>query len=101
MPGAVSPLSSLQLQRNLSVENLSKKDDEKILFGEYLKNVLQYTDQLQKEADQATRELVSGNLENLHDLMIATEQAQLSLQLTVQVVNKVIQAYQEVYRMQI
>lgn len=101
MPGAVSPLSSLQLQRNLSVENLSKKDDEKILFGEYLKNVLQYTDQLQKEADQATRELVSGNLENLHDLMIATEQAQLSLQLTVQVVNKVIQAYQDVYRMQI
>lgn len=101
MPGAVSPLSSLQLQRNLSVENLSKKDDEKISFGEYLKSVLQYADQLQKEADQATRELVSGNLENLHDLMIATEQAQLSLQLTVQVVNKVIQAYQEVYRMQI
>lgn len=101
MPGAVSPLSSLQLQRNLSVENLSKKDDEKISFGEYLKSVLQYTDQLQKEADQATRELVSGNLENLHDLMIATEQAQLSLQLTVQVVNKVIQAYQDVYRMQI
>ncbi|MGB4502784.1 MAG: flagellar hook-basal body complex protein FliE, partial [Dethiobacteria bacterium] len=101
MPGVVSPLSSLQLQRNLSVENLSKKDDEKISFGEYLKSVLQYADQLQKEADQATRELVSGNLENLHDLMIATEQAQLSLQLTVQVVNKVIQAYQEVYRMQI
>ena len=49
MPGVVSPLSSLQLQRNLSVENLSKKDDEKISFGEYLKSVLQYADQLQKE----------------------------------------------------
>lgn len=99
MPGMVSPLSSVQ--RNLPVDSLSKKEDGKVSFGEHLKSALQNTDQLQKEADLAAQELVSGELENLHELMIATEQAQLSLQLTVQVVNKVIQAYQEIYRMQI
>lgn len=99
MLGTVHSLPALQ--KDLRPGSVEQKDAGKVVFGEYLKNVLQDTDRLQKEADGAALDLISGDLENLHDLMIITEKAQLSLQLTVQVVNKVIQAYQDIYRMQI
>ncbi|NLA27168.1 MAG: flagellar hook-basal body complex protein FliE [Firmicutes bacterium] len=99
MPEIISPL--YPIKGNMATGVQAVKGDETVSFGGYLEKALQYTDGLQKEADRAVQELAAGNLDNLHDLMITVEQAQLSLQLTVQVVNKVIQAYQEVYRMQI
>ncbi len=70
-------------------------------FADTLRGVLGQVNQLQVESSQATNDLLSGDLQNLHQVMIKAEEAQLSLQLTVQVVNKVLQAYQEVSRMQI
>ncbi len=99
MTGQISPLS---VQRTgLSLDGPVKKTTAENTFADLLEGALRQTDQLQKEADEAALNLLSGDLESLHGLMIATEQAQLSLQLTVQVVNKVIQAYQEIYRMQV
>jgi flagellar hook-basal body complex protein FliE len=70
-------------------------------FGETLRDALSGVNRLQKEADQATLNLLSGNTDNLHQVMLKTEEARLSLQLTVQVVNKALQAYQDLSRMQI
>ena len=70
-------------------------------FADTLRGVLGQVNRLQIEADTATEQLMSGNIENLHQVMIKAEEAQLSLQFTVQVVNKVLQAYQEIARMQI
>lgn len=71
-------------------------------FANRLQEALQEVNRLQIEADQAALSLAAGGEpEELHHLMIATTRAQLSLQLTVQVVNKVLQAYQEISRMQV
>ncbi len=70
-------------------------------FANTLHDVLGKVNRLQVEADLATEELLTGNLESLHQVMIKAEEAQLSLQFTVQVVSKVLQAYQEIARMQI
>lgn len=42
-----------------------------------------------------------GNANNTHDIMIAGEKADLALRLTIQIRNKVIDAYTEVMRMQV
>ena len=70
-------------------------------FSDTLRGVLGQVNQLQIESTQATNDMLTGDLQNLHQVMIKAQEAQLSLQLTVQVVNKVLQAYQEVSRMQI
>jgi flagellar hook-basal body complex protein FliE len=44
-------------------------------------------------------ELVTGTLDNLHTATIAAEKAEIMLNLTVQVRNRVVEAYQEVMRM--
>ena len=58
-------------------------------------------DDLQQQAQQQVGSLVSGQSQDLHTAMIAVEKADLSFQLMLQVRNKIVQAYQEVSRMQI
>ncbi len=70
-------------------------------FADTLNEVLSDVNQLQVKAEQATEQMLTGNLENIHQVMIKTEEARLSLQLTGQVVSKVLDAYQEISRMQI
>jgi len=70
-------------------------------FGDVLRSALDEVNRLQIEADRSTAQLALGTAENLHQVMIAGERALLALQLTIAVRNKVIEAYQELSRMQI
>jgi flagellar hook-basal body complex protein FliE len=70
-------------------------------FSELFQEALHKVNQQQLEAEKAVQGLTSGEIEDLHQVMIATEKARLSLQLTVQVTNKVVEAYKEITRMQI
>ena len=45
--------------------------------------------------------LAVGDAENLHEIMIRLEEGRISLQLVMQVRNRVLEAYQEVMRMQV
>jgi flagellar hook-basal body complex protein FliE len=55
----------------------------------------------QLQADQATRELAAGQIENLHDVMLAVAKADLSFRMILEVRNRLTEAYQEVMRMQV
>lgn len=70
-------------------------------FAATLKNALSEVNKLQIQADDAAKNLAMGQAEDIHQVMIAVEQAKLAMQLTVQVRNKVVEAYQEISRMQI
>ncbi len=70
-------------------------------FADYLREAFNEVNDLQLKADRITRQFFAGEVEDLHQVMIATEQANLALQLTVQIRNKIIEAYQEISRMQV
>ncbi len=70
-------------------------------FSEFLQKALTEVNSLQKQSEAANIKLTTGEITDLHSVMIAGEKANLALQLTVQVRNKVIEAYQEVMRMQV
>ncbi len=53
------------------------------------------------EASQAVERFLNGEGEELHSVILATQRAELQLELGLQVRNKIIQAYQEVMRMQL
>ena len=88
------------VDRNLIFNDRDKVESEND-FADLLRGALGEVNQMQIDADQAVDHLLTGDLDNLHQVMIKAEEAQLSLQLTSQVVNKVLQAYQEISRMQI
>lgn len=70
-------------------------------FGAVLHDALNGVNTLQKQAEQASIDLAAGRVDDVAQVAIATEKASLALQLTIQVRNKVLDAYQEVMRMQV
>ncbi len=85
---------------NILPINKSGKEED-FSFGNLLNEQLQKTKDLQIKADDLSEKMVAGEVQDIHKVMIATEEAQIALQLTVQIRNKVIEAYQEVSRMQL
>lgn len=68
-------------------------------FGDMLSSALSEVNGLQKNVEQKTLDLAAGRIEDISEVMIAAEKASLALQLTNQVRNKVVDAYQEIMRM--
>jgi flagellar hook-basal body complex protein FliE len=70
-------------------------------FKELLEDYLKEVNQLQQEADEAVLDLASGKLENLHEVVAAVNEADLSFRLMMEVRNKLLDAYKEIMRMQV
>ncbi|GJL78108.1 MAG: hypothetical protein NPINA01_10970 [Nitrospinaceae bacterium] len=70
-------------------------------FAETLTQSLEKVNDLQKEADAAIQDFVSGETRNITETMVAVNKADLAFRLTMQVRNKIVEAYQEVLRTQI
>ncbi len=70
-------------------------------FIETLSESIQKVNELQKEADQAIENLATGESNSVHGAMIAVSKADTAFRLTMQVRNKMVEAYQEVMRMQV
>lgn len=68
-------------------------------FGQMLQGALGQVSSLQDHAGQMATSFAQGKTGDIHSVMIASEQATLALQLTTQIRNKAIDAYQEVMRM--
>ncbi|HHW02871.1 MAG TPA: flagellar hook-basal body complex protein FliE [Thermoanaerobacterales bacterium] len=70
-------------------------------FQDILKAAFDSANKLQNDYDELLqRQLVDESI-NIHDVVIAGEKARLSLELTLQIRNKAIEAYQEIMRMQV
>ncbi len=70
-------------------------------FLAQLKGAIAQANDVQLQASHAVDELMTGKTQNIHQTMIALQQADISFQLMMQVRNKLIGAYEEIQRMQI
>ncbi len=86
-------LSKLEKVGNL------KKD--KTSFQQILSGLIDKVNQLEKNADESIKELITGEIQNIHQVMIAMEEASLAFQLMMEIRNKLVEAYKEIMRMQI
>lgn len=68
-------------------------------FGQMLQGALGQVSGLQDHAGQMATAFAQGKTGDIHSVMIASEQATMALQLTTQIRNKAVDAYQEVMRM--
>lgn len=87
-----------------SVGLTDKTQENKSVFSDLYKsaiNMLEQTNTLQKEADQASLDFALGKVDNVHDVMIAQEKASIALQYTVQIRDKILEAYNEIMRIQL
>lgn len=70
-------------------------------FKDLLNKALGDLNTSQVEANNSIQNLATGGSENLHDVIISMEKAEMTLQYAIQVRNKVMDAYQSVIQMQV
>ena len=70
-------------------------------FGQMLAGALDDVNRRHLEADRAVADLAAGRSQDVHNVMIATQKADIGFQLLMQVRNKVVSAYETIMRMQI
>ena len=70
-------------------------------FAAWLQNNVAEVNQQLLQGDEKLRQLATGETTNLHEVMITLEKSKVSFELLLAVRNKVLEAYQELMRMQI
>lgn len=68
-------------------------------FGKVIKGAIEKVDRLEKEADQSVVDLLQGKA-SIHETMIALQKADISMQLLLNIRNKVIESYKDIMHMQ-
>jgi len=90
---------------NYSITPLEKTADNnsgnQISFSKLLEDNLNKVNNLQLKSNEMTEQFALGNIDNVHDVTIAAQKASTALNLTVAVQNKVMDAYNEIMRMQV
>lgn len=94
MPALTSPFASGNLTASKATEISSS-------FGAIASQMIDNVNRKQNEADKAIKQLHTGEADNIHDAMLALEEADISMRMFVQVRNKAVGAYEEIMRMQI
>ncbi|HEY8910340.1 MAG TPA: flagellar hook-basal body complex protein FliE [Desulfosporosinus sp.] len=98
--GAMNSITPTNLQ---STPNASAGDGAQKAgtdFSKFLNDALSQVSALQSNADAASLQLATGQVQDMSTVMVALEKASLSLSLTVAVRDKAIDAYNQIMRMQ-
>lgn len=70
-------------------------------FGQFLTDAIGDVNALQHKAGDTVQRFATGERMDVHQVMIALEQASTALQLTMQVRNKLVEAYQDIIKTQV
>ena len=98
----ITPLemTPVQMRAHSHLGELQIKEPVKS-FGEVLVNALKKTNELQLESDALNTAMAAGRVEDISQVVVAGQKAEIALQLTLQLRNRATAAYQEIMRMQV
>ncbi len=98
----VDQISQPIINNNQKLSQLNETlDNDKMNFGDMLISKLENVSSDQLNAEKMDRLFAMGEVDNIHDVTIAAMKADLSLNLAVEVTNKVLSAYSEIMRLQL
>ncbi|MGO9259694.1 MAG: flagellar hook-basal body complex protein FliE [Bryobacteraceae bacterium] len=97
MPAPIAPISAPVLAEPLSQ---AAQPAAGASFQDAFASAVQSVESFGQNANASVERLLSGEGEELHTTILATQQAELSFDLFMQMRNKVVSAYQEIMRMQ-
>lgn len=79
----------------------AQDQDVKIKFDDILKNFVNDVNDMQMIAKESIEKLSAGEITDVHQVMVAVEKAGVSFDLMMEIRNKMMEAYQEIMRMQV
>lgn len=94
--GTTSPVTRT-LETNLRQREVNNQNN----FATILKNALNNVSKAEHASNEKTQLFAAGKIDNLHDVMITAQKASITVETAVQIQQKVIDAYNEIMRMQV
>ncbi|MBY0504934.1 MAG: flagellar hook-basal body complex protein FliE [Bryobacteraceae bacterium] len=100
---AIRPiLDRIQLPDTIgAAKPASEAGNEESAFGGILKQAIQQVTGAAQQADESLNSFLRGESEEVHKVALDAQRAEISMEMFLQMRNKVVQAYQEVMRMQL
>ncbi|MBS4172513.1 flagellar hook-basal body complex protein FliE [Bacillus sp. FJAT-49736] len=84
-----------------NINQISSGNQSKVSFADMLKQSISEVNNDQIQSDVLTQKLANGENVDLHQVMIAAQKANVTMQAALEIRNKVVEAYQETMRMQV
>ena len=98
----ITPLEMTPVQMKANTHFDETQVDEPVKsFGEFVVDALKKTNELELESQELNAALAAGRIEDISQVVVASQKAEIALQLTLQLRNRATQAYQEIMRMQV
>jgi flagellar hook-basal body complex protein FliE len=91
------PVNQINIDSKINIPESSKNNG--VSFSGFLNSAINEVNNLQKESEKLNEAFALGQTDNIHQVMIASEKAEMALQFTLQIRNKFLDAYQEIMRM--
>jgi flagellar hook-basal body complex protein FliE len=99
---AVSFMSPMQSVNEIKTDsNQVTSANAQQQFADALKNAIASVNEQQNTSDMMTQKLISGGDVDLHEVMVASQKASITLNTTIEIRNKAVEAYQEIMRMNV
>lgn len=97
----IQSIGSSSLLNNTGMQSLEKNIDEKKSFSDVISNAINNVNEKQINADNSIESLIKGDDITMHEVMLSMQESQLSMQLLIEVRNKMVEAYQEINKIQL
>lgn len=82
-----------------TVKNVNAENKENVEFSSILQETINKVNESQVIANDKVDMFIKGEDVSMHEIMIAMNEAQMSMQMLIEVRNKVVEAYQELNRL--
>lgn len=97
--GNINKVSEM-LSKQMINEPIKNKET-KTNFSDVVKNFINDVNNSQIDANNKVKSLINGEDVTMHEVMLANQESQISLQLMIELRNKIYEAYQEVNKVQL
>jgi len=98
----ISSLNSLnKIEKVVSEASNKVKSASEPDFASVLKQAISEVNSQQVQSEKMMNDFAAGKISNIHDVIVNAEKASMSLKLTMEVRNSIVESYREIMRMQL
>jgi flagellar hook-basal body complex protein FliE len=97
----INKINLNSIANNSSLNTKTTEGTQNLDFSKILNDSLDKLNNLENESSSLDQLLAIGEVDNIHDVTIAAQKAELALSLAVNIQGKVIEAYKEIMRLQL
>lgn len=97
----IQSLGTSSILNNVNLRNSDIEINNEASFSKVISDAISKVNDAQVNSDNKVESLIKGEDVSMHEVMLSMQESQLSMQLLIEVRNKVVEAYQEINKIQL